>query len=102
MSDTKYNGWTNYATWRIKLEVLDNIEENIKENDQKWEDIGQLKKYLAEYVDEVITKYDGDSEETGLAIDYARAFVNQVNWHEIAEHILEDLRTGYDYEALEQ
>jgi hypothetical protein len=23
MSDTKYNGWTNYATWRVNLEMFD-------------------------------------------------------------------------------
>jgi len=26
MSDTTYNGWTNYATWRINLEVFDGLE----------------------------------------------------------------------------
>lgn len=23
MEDNKYNGWTNYATWRIALELID-------------------------------------------------------------------------------
>ena len=23
MNDTKYNGWTNYATWRVNLEMID-------------------------------------------------------------------------------
>ena len=23
MSDKKYNGWTNYATWRVNLEIID-------------------------------------------------------------------------------
>jgi hypothetical protein len=22
-NDTKYNGWTNYATWRVNLEMVD-------------------------------------------------------------------------------
>ncbi len=22
-TDTKYNGWTNYATWRVNLEIFD-------------------------------------------------------------------------------
>jgi hypothetical protein len=21
--ETKYNGWTNYATWRVNLEIID-------------------------------------------------------------------------------
>jgi len=26
MSDTTYNGWSNYATWRINLEVFDGMD----------------------------------------------------------------------------
>ena len=26
----KYNGWTNYATWRINLEIIDGIEIDTK------------------------------------------------------------------------
>jgi hypothetical protein len=24
--DTKYNGWTNYATWRVNLEMFDGFD----------------------------------------------------------------------------
>ena len=23
MKDERYNGWTNYATWRVNLEIID-------------------------------------------------------------------------------
>ena len=26
MSNTTYNGWTNYATWRVNLEVFDGMD----------------------------------------------------------------------------
>ncbi len=26
MSSTDYNGWTNYATWRVNLEILGDIQ----------------------------------------------------------------------------
>jgi hypothetical protein len=26
MTDTTYNGWTNYATWRVNLEVFDGLD----------------------------------------------------------------------------
>jgi hypothetical protein len=26
MNDQKYNGWTNYATWRVNLEIFDGID----------------------------------------------------------------------------
>ena len=25
MTDTTYNGWTNYATWRVNLEIFDGM-----------------------------------------------------------------------------
>lgn len=26
MTDQKYNGWTNYATWRVNLEIFDGFD----------------------------------------------------------------------------
>jgi hypothetical protein len=26
MTNTDYNGWTNYATWRVNLEIFDGME----------------------------------------------------------------------------
>ena len=26
MNNNKYNGWTNYATWRVNLEILGDIQ----------------------------------------------------------------------------
>jgi hypothetical protein len=33
-----------------------------------------------------------DMESFGFAYDYASAFLNQVNWYEIAEHQINDFR----------
>ena len=87
MSDNKYNGWTNYATWRVHLEMWDgyDYEAPIETSD--------LVEYLKETTDETITKY---GEIEGLAVDYARAFLNDVNWYEIAEAILENSEVEYD------
>jgi hypothetical protein len=73
MSNTTYNGWTNYATWRVNLEMFDG-------SDQYWS-VASAK----EYVEEVI--YSTTSE--GVARDYALAFLSDVNWYEIAEHYQE-------------
>ena len=29
MKDQKYNGWTNYATWRVNLEIFDGLHSDI-------------------------------------------------------------------------
>jgi hypothetical protein len=70
MQDTKYNGWTNYATWRVNLEMFDGC-------DSTW-----TAESAKEFVEEVIYS----TTEEGVARDYALAFLSDVNWHEIAEH----------------
>jgi hypothetical protein len=79
-----YNGWTNYATWRVNLEIFDGLEPR----EMGW---GRLDKYdladaLKEYANEIIEM----NASEGLALDYARAFVSEVNWREIAESITEN------------
>ena len=76
---SKYNGWTNYATWRVNLEVFDGI---------AWLDqfddgisVYDASVLLKEYAEELIEV----SSSEGLARDYALAFLSDVNWYEIAE-----------------
>lgn len=74
-----YNGWTNYETWRIALEFFDGNENPTGETDAY-----KLSKELKAIVEETIESY-GDN----IAVSYALAFVSDVNFYEIAEHILE-------------
>jgi hypothetical protein len=72
-----YNGWSNYATWRINLEMLDGFE---ADSNMPVED-------LADYLQEYCISLIEESTPDGLAKDYAFAFLGDVNWYEIAEHI---------------
>jgi len=83
MNDTKYNGWTNYATWRINLEMFDGLElSDITYQPSNTKiDIYDLSKSCEEYVQ----NYLSETTEGGLAFDYALAFISDVNWYEIAE-----------------
>lgn len=76
MKNEKFNGWTNYATWRIMLEVIDPASDNIA----GWS-AEQIEEYVAESIDE---------DSKGFARDYAHAFVHNVNWYEIANHLREE------------
>lgn len=87
MTDTKYNGWTNYATWRINLEMFDGfnpVEEWGLERETLTE--SELAFILKEHAEELVS----ESTPEGLALDYALAFMADVNWHEIASHMMED------------
>lgn len=87
-SDNRYNGWTNYATWRVNLEVFDGVD--IRDwCDVRACDVQALSVQLSEYADDMISNY-GNSE--ALAVDYARAFLADVNWREIAERMLDDAK----------
>jgi len=78
----KCNGWTNYATWRVNLEILSDIEfdEQVSAD------------YLKDLVEELVFIDVKDC----LAADYARAFIAQVNFYEIAEAINIELQTNYE------
>ena len=83
-----YNGWTNYATWRINLEVFDGMEPNDLGCFTRYKEpeLSDVAEYLSEHVDEILCNH---ASGEGLTLDYARAFVAQVNWHEIAMHFVE-------------
>jgi len=82
--DTKHNGWTNYATWRVNLEMFDGQPLDTISGDSDPHDVGQdLRDTALEYM---------GGQASGLALDYAEAFLDDVNWYEIAEHMIEDYR----------
>lgn len=84
---SQYNGWSNYATWRINLEILGDIqfEEHVSAD------------YLKEIVYDCVFRNE-DFSNLWLVKDYALAFLRDVNYYEIAEHINEeiDLQTNHD------
>jgi len=84
MSKANYNGWTNYATWRVNLEMFDGQDPEGFDLDQSAYHLG---KDLKTYAEELICDY---KSETTLAQDYALAFLSDVNWTEIAEHVIEN------------
>ena len=73
MENETHNGWTNYATWRVNLEIFDGLY-----SDMEGEKV--TAESCKEYAEEVLSE-NGE----GLALDYAMAFIASVNWQEIAE-----------------
>ena len=86
MNDKTYNGWTNYATWRVNLEIFDDFRVMDKE---LMDDVYELSQYLRETAEVYI---EDSSTEDGLARDYALAFLSDVNWYEIAKHMIDDAK----------
>ncbi len=86
-NENRYNGWTNYATWRVNLELFDAIDSRYLTEEVGIADTYTLSKRLQEFAENVIS----DSGE-GLAVDYARAFLAEVNFYEIAQHLIDAAR----------
>jgi len=82
MTKETYNGWTNYETWRVRLELCDY--DGASDNDLDAYDLGQN---LRESITELMYH-----EANGFALDYALAFLSEVNWYEIAEYMIEAYR----------
>ena len=72
MNDTRHNGWTNYATWRVNLELFDGLDLD------RDVDAGELEQSAYDTITD-----DGND----LAIGFALAFIADVNWYEIAKGI---------------
>ena len=80
MGNKKHNGYHNYETWRVMLEILGDIE---------WGDDEEVTKdLLEEIVDDIV--FSNLVEKDCLAADYARSFLSNVNYYELADIINED------------
>lgn len=86
-SPTTYNGWTNYATWRVNLEMLDGVSVDYfmpySSEEVKSLDTYTVAEHLKEQASELL-----ESENT-FATSYALAFLSEVNFYEIAERMME-------------
>ena len=96
MDDKKCNGWSNYATWRVNLEILSDHDfaQQVLEG-------GALP--IVEDLENIVNEtlfgdYRAHNTLTStLAEDYARAFIAEVNYNEILDHILEEIEMNDDY-----
>ena len=80
---SNYNGWTNWETWKVNLELLDGLDAsdlNIEHYTQdEYYEAGQV---IEEYVGELLAmQYQYDGFIGGIV----RGFMSDVNWPELAK-----------------
>ena len=82
MSDKKYNGWTNYATWRVQLEIIDGYD---------WYEHEHVDAdYIKELVEDAVFGDGPEINKDLLKNSYANAFLSEVNYYEIAENLINE------------
>jgi hypothetical protein len=93
MNDKTYNGWTNYATWRVNLEVFDglNLRDWFDREQYPTFDLYEVSEWAKEYAESVID----DTTQTevtaaSLVSGWARAFLSDVDWYSIGRHLIEN------------
>ena len=84
----KHNGWSNYATWRVNLEIIDGIEIETK----------MCAATIQEIVEDVVFSQYEMQSGSHLIEDFARAFLSEVNFYEIAQSINEELESQTKYD----
>ena len=82
MEDQTYNGWNNYATFRVANDILNNIA-----FDEDGVTIDELKEIVRSVV---LSNLSGHF----LATDYINLFLNTVDWAELAEVYNTDILTA--------
>jgi len=87
MGNTTYNGWTNYATWRVNLEIFDEIDTDYI-IDYFGRDVDA--EALENYVDDMVFG-DFNTNTFSLLEGYANAFLSEVNYWEIRQHLINQI-----------
>ncbi|CAB4170219.1 hypothetical protein UFOVP1082_18 [uncultured Caudovirales phage] len=87
---TTYNGFPNYSTWLINLELFDNYDcgaMDFHSSSDRDYDVSMLKDILKEYAEFAICD---SSQEEGFAQEIALTFLRDVDWAKLAEIMLDN------------
>jgi hypothetical protein len=80
-SDTSYNGWSNYATWRVSLEVCDDFASSWI-GERTFETLDDLADALREEVAQWVDTFAGDAD--AILLGWIDVFLQEIDWLEIA------------------
>ncbi len=80
----KYNGWTNYWTWKYNLELLDENYYRVLIEDNQFSSVYDLSKAIEDNADEL-----AELVKPSWASGWVSAAFSEVNWREIAEFLNE-------------
>ena len=90
MEKKEYNGWTNYETWNWYLWHGNDVESDFGVIVRDCErDVCDVARAIESWTDELMEVYS--MPENGFFADVLNAAIREVNWYEIAEHIIEDI-----------
>jgi hypothetical protein len=87
MKSTSPHGWSNFATWRVYARVFDNFDLN------NWHmGAGSPMISLKDYMHAVALEHIETHIESALVRDFAFEMFSDVNWQELADHVMDEAR----------
>jgi hypothetical protein len=112
-NEKRYNGWTNYETWNVKLwmdndegsyryygEIAQECYDAAESGDTFTRDEQATLDLSDRLKDEYETSMNDWLEESkrsaSMWADLLGAAMSEVNWHEIAEHLIDDVEKEGD------
>jgi hypothetical protein len=87
MAET-YNGWTNYATWLVNLEVFDGLSLTDIGFDPEYDDLETSQ--IADALENMAADLVEQTTQDGIGRSLAFHLLNQVDYLKIAEHMVAD------------
>jgi hypothetical protein len=95
MSNTKYNGWTNYETWLCNL-WFDNFEfsemlDMFNSCEDKGDILNTIEDYIKDYVEEFVEYSLAPGDAHGFVHDMLNAAISEIDFRDIAEHYVDDV-----------
>jgi hypothetical protein len=85
-----YNGWANYETWRVNLEVLDGLDfSEVIAGLLAWDRM-EMVEGLARHLEDTTYELMEWPEVNTFAHGIVTDFLGKVDWEEIAGHHVDD------------
>ena len=101
-----YNGWTNYETWltNIHFDDFTPVFSELTE-DGVFDDMtnDEIRTYVADYIEEYVNEYiDNNNSENSFIADIIGSFLSEVDWREIADHYVDDIKEAVKERTTEE
>jgi hypothetical protein len=105
-TDKKYNGWTNYETWLFNLWHDDAFGDQAQEawDEAEADDTFSREENAALALADSISSFADEFievPESGFLADITRSAMQEINFHEIAQHYIIDVDKEEDPEKID-
>ena len=119
MEKKTYNGWINYETWAVNLWIdndqgshlywreqaarhFEDADESETPHESLWSQRSAARSTLAEQIQEEFEEASPLADQVNVYSDLLTAALGEVDWHEIAEHLLDDIVGEDEEEQIEE